>query len=91
MGAQLVKEVSVKTNDVAGDGTTTAAVLAQAIFREGAKNVAAGANPMVLRKGILSAVEVAVDELKKISKPIENKRQSRRLLRFLPVIMRLAA
>ncbi len=73
MGAQLVKEVSVKTNDVAGDGTTTAAVLAQAIFREGAKNVAAGANPMVLRKGILSAVDVAVDELKKISKPVENK------------------
>ncbi|MBR6765027.1 MAG: chaperonin GroEL [Clostridia bacterium] len=73
MGAQLVKEVSVKTNDVAGDGTTTAAVLAQAIFREGAKNVAAGANPMVLRKGILSAVNVAVEELKKISKPIESK------------------
>ncbi len=73
MGAQLVKEVSVKTNDVAGDGTTTAAVLAQAIFREGAKNVAAGANPMVLRKGILSAVDVAVEELKKISKPVENK------------------
>ena len=73
MGAQLVKEVSVKTNDVAGDGTTTAAVLAQAIFREGAKNVAAGANPMVLRKGILSAVDVAVDELKNISKPIESK------------------
>ncbi len=73
MGAQLVKEVSVKTNDVAGDGTTTAAVLAQAIFREGAKNVAAGANPMVLRKGILSAVDVAVEELKNISKPIENK------------------
>ena len=73
MGAQLVKEVSVKTNDVAGDGTTTAAVLAQAIFREGAKNVAAGANPMVLRKGILSAVDVAVEELKKISKPIESK------------------
>ena len=74
MGAQLVKEVSVKTNDVAGDGTTTAAVLAQAIFREGAKNVAAGANPMVLRKGILSAVDVAVDELKKISKPVESKK-----------------
>lgn len=73
MGAQLVKEVSVKTNDVAGDGTTTAAVLAQAIFREGAKNVAAGANPMVLRKGILSAVDVAVNELKNISKPIESK------------------
>ena len=74
MGAQLVKEVSVKTNDVAGDGTTTAAVLAQAIFREGAKNVAAGANPMVLRRGILSAVDVAVEELKKISKPVESKK-----------------
>lgn len=74
MGAQLVKEVSVKTNDVAGDGTTTAAVLAQAIFREGAKNVAAGANPMVLRRGILSAVDVAVEGLKKISKPVESKK-----------------
>ncbi len=74
MGAQLVKEVSVKTNDVAGDGTTTAAVLAQAIFREGAKNVAAGANPMVLRRGILSAVDIAVEELKKISKPVESKK-----------------
>ncbi len=74
MGAQLVKEVSVKTNDVAGDGTTTAAVLAQAIFRDGAKNVAAGANPMVLRRGILSAVDIAVEELKKISKPVESKK-----------------
>lgn len=73
MGAQLVKEVSVKTNDVAGDGTTTAAVLAQAIFHEGVKNIAAGANPMVLRNGIMSAVDVAVDSLKSISKPIENK------------------
>ena len=73
MGAQLVKEVSVKTNDVAGDGTTTAAVLAQAIFHEGVKNIAAGANPMVLRKGIMSAVDVTVDSLKAISKPIENK------------------
>ncbi len=73
MGAQLVKEVSVKTNDVAGDGTTTAAVLAQAIFREGVKNIAAGANPMVLRKGIMKAVDAAVDSLKAISKPIENK------------------
>lgn len=73
MGAQLVKEVSVKTNDVAGDGTTTAAVLAQAIFHEGVKNIAAGANPMVLRNGIMSAVDVAVDSLKNISKPIENK------------------
>ncbi len=73
MGAQLVKEVSVKTNDVAGDGTTTAAVLAQAIFHEGVKNIAAGANPMVLRKGIMAAVDTAVDSLKSISKPIESK------------------
>ncbi|MDD6204908.1 MAG: chaperonin GroEL, partial [Firmicutes bacterium] len=73
MGAQLVKEVSVKTNDVAGDGTTTAAVLAQAIFHEGVKNIAAGANPMVLRKGIMTAVDTAVDALKSISKPIESK------------------
>ena len=73
MGAQLVKEVSIKTNDVAGDGTTTAAVLAQAIFHEGVKNIAAGANPMVLRKGIMAAVDTAVDSLKSISKPIESK------------------
>jgi len=73
MGAQLVKEVSVKTNDVAGDGTTTAALLAQIIFHEGVKNVAAGANPMVLRKGISAAVDAAVEGLKSISKPIENK------------------
>ena len=71
MGAQLVKEVATKTNDVAGDGTTTATLLAQAIIREGIKNVAAGANPMVLKKGILKAVDIAVDELKKMSKPIE--------------------
>ncbi len=73
MGAQLVKEVSVKTNDVAGDGTTTAALLAQAIIREGMKNIAAGANPMILKKGIAKATEFTVEELKKISKPIENK------------------
>ncbi|MFS8512883.1 MAG: chaperonin GroEL [Planifilum fulgidum] len=73
MGAQLVKEVATKTNDVAGDGTTTATVLAQAIIREGLKNVAAGANPMVLRKGIEKAVNAAVDEIKKIAKPIEGK------------------
>lgn len=73
MGAQLVKEVATKTNDVAGDGTTTATLLAQAIIREGLKNVAAGANPMVLKKGIAKAVEVAVEELKSISKPIESK------------------
>ena len=66
MGAQLVKEVSTKTNDVAGDGTTTAVVLAQAMIREGLKNLAAGANPIVLKKGISKAVETAVTELKEI-------------------------
>ena len=74
MGAQLIKEVSIKTNDVAGDGTTTAAVLAQAIIREGLKNIAAGANPMVLKKGIALATDKTVEELKKISKPIANKK-----------------
>ena len=73
MGAQLIKEVSTKTNDVAGDGTTTAAVLAQAIIKEGLKNVAAGANPMELRKGILKTAEAAVSELKKISKEVGEK------------------
>ena len=73
MGAQLLKEVATKTNDVAGDGTTTATVLAQAMVREGLKNVAAGANPMILRKGIQKAVEVAVEEIQKISKPVESK------------------
>ncbi|EJY54874.1 chaperonin GroEL [Alicyclobacillus hesperidum URH17-3-68] len=73
MGAQLVKEVATKTNDVAGDGTTTATVLAQAMIREGLKNVAAGANPMVLRRGIEKAVAAAVDEIKKISKPVEGR------------------
>ncbi len=73
MGAQLVKEVATKTNDVAGDGTTTATVLAQAMIREGLKNVTAGANPMVIRKGIDKAVRTAVEELQKIAKPIEGK------------------
>ncbi len=73
LGAQIVREVSTKTNDVAGDGTTTAAVLAQAIINEGSKNVAAGANPVILKKGIAKAVDVCVDELKKISKPISDK------------------
>ena len=73
MGAQLVKEVSTKTNDVAGDGTTTAVVLAQAMIREGLKNLAAGANPIILKKGIKKAVDVAVDELKAISKPVTEK------------------
>ncbi|MCR8643597.1 chaperonin GroEL [Paenibacillus sp. N1-5-1-14] len=73
MGAQLVKEVATKTNDVAGDGTTTATVLAQSMIREGLKNVTAGANPMVIRKGIDKAVRAAVEELQKIAKPIEGK------------------
>ena len=73
MGAQLVKEVANKTQDVAGDGTTTATLLAQAIVREGLKNVTAGANPMVLKKGIEKAVNIIVEELKKFSKPIEDK------------------
>ena len=73
MGAQLVKEVSTKTNDVAGDGTTTAVVLAQAIIREGLKNLAAGANPIILKKGISAAVDTAVEKIKSISKPVENK------------------
>ena len=70
MGAQLVKEVATKTNDVAGDGTTTATLLAQALIREGMKNVAAGANPMVLKKGISKAVKVAVDTIKANAKAV---------------------
>ena len=73
MGAQLVKEVSTKTNDIAGDGTTTACVLAQAIIHEGLKNIAAGANPMIVKKGIAAAADVAVEHLKKISKIIDGK------------------
>lgn len=73
MGAQLVKEVATKTNDVAGDGTTTATLLAQAIIREGLKNVTAGANPILIRNGIKTAVEKAVDEIQKISKPVNGK------------------
>ena len=74
MGAQLVKEVSTKTNDVAGDGTTTAVLLAQAIIREGLKNLAAGANPIILRKGIDRAVKTAVDQIKSISKAVDGKK-----------------
>ncbi len=73
MGAQLVKEVATKTNDIAGDGTTTATLLAQALVREGLKNVAAGANPMIVRKGIASAVETAVAEIIKNSKKVDGK------------------
>jgi len=75
MGAQLVKEVSTKTNDVAGDGTTTAVVLAQAIVREGLKNLAAGANPIILKEGIKKAVDLAVDHLKSISKTVESQKE----------------
>ena len=71
MGAQLVKEVSTKTNDVAGDGTTTATLLAQAIIREGLKNLAAGANPMIMKKGIAKATEAAIEEIKKNSKKVK--------------------
>src|SRR5213595_1791202 len=70
MGAQMVKEVASKTSDIAGDGTTTATVLAQAIFREGVKTVAAGANPMAVKRGIEKAVEVATEQIKKLSKPV---------------------
>ncbi|MEG1548404.1 MAG: chaperonin GroEL [Clostridia bacterium] len=73
MGAQLIKEVATKTNDVAGDGTTTATLLAQAMIREGMKNVAAGANPMGLKRGIEAAVKEAVNGIKDLSKPVENK------------------
>lgn len=73
MGAQLVKEVATKTNDIAGDGTTTATLLAQAIIREGLKNVAAGANPMIIQKGIKKAVERAVEGIKEFSKVVETK------------------
>ena len=75
MGAQLVKQVATKTNDVAGDGTTTATVLAQAIIREGLKNVTAGANPIIIRKGIQKAVEASVEELKKQSRTIESQEE----------------
>src|SRR5438093_9147011 len=74
MGAQMVKEVASKTNDVAGDGTTSATVLAEAIFEEGLKNVTAGANPIALKRGIDKAVEAIVAELKRISKPVSLER-----------------
>src|ERR671924_631192 len=75
MGAQMLKEVASKTSDIAGDGTTTATVLAQAVFREGLKNVTAGANPMGLKRGIEAAVEAVADELKKLSKSTKDKKE----------------
>jgi chaperonin GroEL len=74
MGAQMVKEVASKTSDIAGDGTTTATVLAQSIYREGLKNVTAGANPMALKRGVEKAVEVVVEEIKNLSKPVKTGR-----------------
>src|SRR5438093_6474305 len=73
LGARMVREVASKTSDVAGDGTTTATVLAQGLYREGVKNVTAGVNPMELKKGIDRAVQVVVEELKKLSKPVRGK------------------
>ena len=73
MGAKLVKEVATKTNDVAGDGTTSATVLAQAIIKEGLKNVAAGANPIILKKGIEKAVELSVEEIRRMSQSVDSK------------------
>src|SRR5512146_2674705 len=75
MGAQMVKEVASKTSDIAGDGTTTATVLAQAIIREGMKNVTAGSNPMALKRGIDKAVEAVVEEIRRISKPTKGKKE----------------
>jgi chaperonin GroEL len=75
MGAQMVKEVAEKTSDIAGDGTTTATILAEAIYREGLKNVTAGANPMALKRGIEKSVEKVVEELRKLSKPIKDKKE----------------
>jgi chaperonin GroEL len=75
MGAQLLKEAAIKTNDVAGDGTTTATVLAQAMVNEGLKNVAAGANPMILRRGLEKGVEAVIDEIKAMSKPVETREE----------------
>jgi chaperonin GroEL len=75
MGAQMVREVASKTSDVAGDGTTTATVLAEAIYREGLRNVTAGANPMGLKRGIEKAVEVVIEALQKLSKPVKDKKE----------------
>src|SRR5579864_2081097 len=79
MGAQLLKEVATKTNDIAGDGTTTATVLAQAIITEGLKNLAAGANPMILRKGLEKGTEALVEELKRLSRPVNTAAETAQL------------
>src|SRR5436190_1794908 len=79
MGAQMVREVATKTSDTAGDGTTTATVLAEAIYREGLKNVTAGANPIGIQRGILKATDVAVEHLTKIAKKVETKEEIRQV------------
>ena len=79
MGAQLIREVSTKTNDVAGDGTTTATLLAQSMIREGLKNLAAGANPMVMRRGIQKATDAAVAEIRTISQPVSGSKDIARV------------
>ena len=91
MGAQMVKEVATKTSDLAGDGTTTATVLAQAIFREGLKNVTAGANPMELKRGIDRAVEAVVEQLKTLSVPSPARRRSPRSVPSPPTTTRRSA
>jgi len=91
MGAQMVKEVASKTSDAAGDGTTTATVLAQAILREGMKSVASGMNPMDLKRGIDKAVCAAVDELKKLSKPCQTIRQLLKWVQSPPTPIALSA
>jgi len=91
MGAQMVREVASKTSDVAGDGTTTATVLAQAIFREGLRNVTAGANPMDLKRGIDLAVTNVIEELKKLSPRSKARRKSRRSVRSRRTMTRASA
>ena len=85
MGAQMVKEVATKTSDNAGDGTTTATVLAQAIFREGLKNVTAGANPMAIKRGIDKAVSAVIEELKRISTPTTGKKEIAQVLSLIHI------
>jgi len=84
MGAQIVKEASEKTNDIAGDGTTTAVVLAQAIIAEGVKNVAAGANPLAVKRGVDKGVKAVVESLRSMSKPISKKKKWRKWQQFRP-------
>ncbi len=86
MGAQLIQEVASKTNDVAGDGTTTATVLAQAMVHEGMKNLAAGANPIILRKGMKKATDVAVEAIAKMSSKVTEKTRLQKLQLFQQVM-----